>query len=154
VQPPRDAIFRKTQSIPIAIIEPQRLFAPFLTQLLSDSGFNVVVTLDALSSDEIARYDPRVIFVDVDFIEAEPVAAIRQLRSCLPNATICAYTERTDPAWAATCSRAGANCILSKSATPEELVAGIQRALHVGVFVDPRFDDEEIDHMLNTGDGF
>ena len=135
----------KARTIPIGIIEPQRLFAPFLTQLLSDGGFNVVVTLDAMSADEISRYDPRVIFVDVDFIDVEPVAAIRQLRGALPNATICAYTEKLDAAWAATCSRAGANCVLSKSASPEELVAGIQRALRVGVFVDHRFDDEEIE---------
>ena len=135
----------KARTIPIGIIEPQRLFAPFLTQLLSDGGFNVVVTLDAMSADEISRYDPRVIFVDVDFIDVEPVAAIRQLRGAVPNATICAYTEKLDAAWAATCSRAGANCVLSKSASPEELVAGIQRALRVGVFVDHRFDDEEIE---------
>lgn len=135
----------KLRTIPIGIIEPQRLFAPFLTQLLTDGGFNVVVTLDSMSAEEIGRHDPGVIFVDVDFLDVEPVAAIRQLRALLPNATICAYTGKIEPAWAATCSRAGANCVLTKAATPAELVAGIQRALRVGVFVDRRFDEEDVD---------
>jgi DNA-binding NarL/FixJ family response regulator len=132
-------------SIPIAIIEPQRLFAPFLTQLLSEAGFSVVVTLDSLALDEIGRHEPRVVFVDIDFIEVEPVAAIRQLRSIVPTATICAYTSKVDASWAVMCSRAGANCVMSKSAAPAEIVAGIQRALRVGVFVDERFDDEDVD---------
>ena len=152
VYSPSDSASMKLRTIPIGIIEPQRLFAPFLTQLLSDGGFNVVVTLDTMSAEEMGRYDPRVVFVDVDFIDLEPVAAIRQLRGELPNSTICAYTEKIDPSWAATCSRAGANCVLSKSATPDELVAGIQRALRVGVYVDWRFDAEEIEGDHDVAD--
>jgi DNA-binding NarL/FixJ family response regulator len=130
------------KSVQVGIIEPQRLFAPFLTQVLSEAGFSVVASLDSMALDEIGRNEPTVIFVDIDFIDVDPVTAIRQLRGVVPNSTICAYTGRADGGWAATCSRAGANCIISKSATPSEIVAGIQRALRVGAFVDSRFDDE------------
>lgn len=136
------------RSISVGIIEPQRLFAPFLTHLLSEAGFYVVSTLESMALDLIARHDPRVIFVDVDFVDIEPVTAIRQLRSAVPDATLCAYTGRPEVGWAAICSRAGANCVISKSATPEEIVSGIQHALRVGAFVDHRFDiaaDDEFD---------
>ena len=130
------------RAIPIGIIEPQRLFAPFLTQLLSEAGFSVVATLESLSLDEIGRHEPKVVFVDIDFLDVEPIAAIRQLRSVVPDATICVYTGNVDEGWAAACSRAGGNCLISKSAAPAEIVSGIQRALRVGVYVDWRFDNE------------
>lgn len=134
------------KSIPVGIIEPQRLFAPFLTQILAEAGFSVVTSLESLSLDEIGRYEPAVIFADVDFIDVDPVIAIRKLRGVAPEATICAYTGRSDPGWAATCTHAGANCVLSKAASPEEIVAGLMRALRVGAYIDYRFD-------MDTADG-
>ena len=128
------------KSIPVGIIEPQRLFAPFLTQMLSEAGFSVVVSLESMSLEEIGRNEPMVVFVDIDFIDVDAILALRQLRAVVPNATICAYTGSTDAAWAAACSRAGANCVISKLATPDEIVSGIQRALRTGAFVDARFD--------------
>jgi DNA-binding NarL/FixJ family response regulator len=128
------------KSIPLGIIEPQRLFAPFLTQVFSEAGFSVVTSQETLSLDELGRNEPMVVFIDIDFIEVDPINALRQIRNVVPNATVCAYTGRPDVGWAAACTRAGANCIISKSAAPAEIVAGIQRALRVGAFVDRRFD--------------
>ena len=128
-----------TKSILVGIIEPQRLFAPFLTQVLSEAGFTVVMSHETLALDELGRNEPGVIFVDIDFIEGDPISALRQIRSVVPGATICAYTGSTTEGWAGTCSRAGANCVISKSATPDEIIAGILRALKVGAYVDERF---------------
>jgi DNA-binding NarL/FixJ family response regulator len=133
------------KAITVGIIEPQRLFEPFLTQLLSEAGFEVMAPLESMSLDEIGRSDPSVIFIDIDFIGNEPGLALRQLRGAAPDATICAYTGRTELGWAATCTRAGANCVISKSATPAEIVAGMRRALRVGAFIDFRFDGEALD---------
>jgi DNA-binding NarL/FixJ family response regulator len=130
------------KAISVGIIEPQRLFAPFLTQLLSEAGFDVMAPLESMSLDDIGRSDPSVIFIDIDFIDGEPGHALRQLRGVAPNATICAYTGRTEEGWAATCTRAGANCVISKSATPAEIVSGMRHALRVGAFIDFRFDGE------------
>jgi DNA-binding NarL/FixJ family response regulator len=127
-------------AVSVAIIEPQRLFAPFLLQVFAQAGFSVVSSLERLALDEIGRNEPSVIFVDVDFIDVEPIVALRQLRNVVPNATICAYTGRTGAGWAATCSRAGANCVVSKSAVSTEIVSGIKHALRTGAFVDPRFE--------------
>lgn len=143
----RDASRSMRGSILVGVIEPQRLFAPFLTQLLSGEGFSVVASLESMSLDEIGRNEPDVVFVDIDFIEVEPITAIRQLHGVVPNATICAYTGRTDPEWAAAIRSAGANCVISKSATPSEIVEAIQRALHVGTFIDHRFDGNDNDRV-------
>ncbi len=132
------------KSLLVGIIEPQRLFAPFLTQLLSEVGFSVVASLESMSLDEIGRNEPDVVFVDIDFIEIDAITAIHQLRGVVPNATICAYTGRNDAGWAASCAAAGANCVISKSSTPPEIVDGIGRALHIGTFVDSRFDSDDI----------
>jgi len=81
------------------------------------------------------------VFVDIDFVETDPLTAIRQLHGVVPQATICAYTGREDEGWAAACTAAGANCVISKSATPPEIIDGIARALHLGSYVDRRFGD-------------
>jgi DNA-binding NarL/FixJ family response regulator len=132
------------KSVLVGIIEPQRLFAPFLTQLLSEVGFSVVASLESMSLDEIGRNEPDVVFVDIDFVEIDPLTALRQLHGVVPRATICAYTGRGDEGWAAACTAAGANCVISKSATPLEIVSGIQRALEAGTFIDRRFEHTEI----------
>jgi DNA-binding NarL/FixJ family response regulator len=132
------------KAIPVGIIEPQRLFAPFLTQILSEAGFSVVATLETMSLDEIGRHEPTVVFIDIDFIDVDPIAALRRLRALVPNATLCAYTGNPETGWAATCSRAGANCVISKSATPTEIIEGICCALRVGAFVDSRFEEQAI----------
>jgi len=129
-------------AIPVGIIEPQRLFSPFLTQILCEAGFSVVASLESMSLEEIGRHAPTVVFVDIDFIGVDPISALRRLRALVPNATLCAYTGNTEPGWAASCSRAGANCVISKSAEPLEIIEGIQRALRVGAFVDSRFDQQ------------
>ena len=59
------------KSVPLGIIEPQRLFAPFLTQVLSEAGFTVVMSLESMSLDELGRNEPTVIFIDIDFIEVD-----------------------------------------------------------------------------------
>lgn len=129
-------------AIPVGIIEPQRLFTPFLTQILSEAGFTVVASLETMSLDEIGRHEPAVVFIDIDFLDVDPIAALRHLRAVVPNATICAYTGDMEPGWAASCSRAGANCVISKSAAPSEIAEGISRALRVGAFIDSRFDEQ------------
>jgi DNA-binding NarL/FixJ family response regulator len=145
----------KTRSIALGIIEPQRLFAPFLTQVFSEAGFIIVTSVETLALDELSRNEPTVVLIDLDFIEIDPISAIRQIRGVVPNATICAYTAGTEAGWAATCTRAGANCVISKSASPAEIVAGIQRALRVGAYIDRRFngtDDDKPNDASDAGD--
>jgi DNA-binding NarL/FixJ family response regulator len=133
---------RTPAPITVGIIEPQRLFAPYLSQLLSAAGFSVISSLEWISLEELGRSEPRVIFIDADFIDIEPVHAIRQLAGLLPQSIICAYTRQNDPAWAARCIQAGAQCIISKLRSAPEIITGLRCALRDGTFVDTSFADE------------
>lgn len=127
------------RAVPVGIIEAQRLFAPFLSQLLSEAGFTVVTSMDSVSIEELGRTEPSVVLIDTDYVEDDALTALRKLRAVLPEAAICAYTGTLETEWALRSLRAGANCILSKMAEPHEIVDGIRAALREGEFIDPRF---------------
>jgi DNA-binding NarL/FixJ family response regulator len=124
----------------VGIVEAQVLFAPFLAQMLSDAGFVVGFSREFVSREDMDRVQPDVLLIDVDFLSEDAIAALRVLREAAPDCTICAYTGTSDEQWVAACVRAGANCVLSKLATPSEITHGILRALRIGSYVDDHFD--------------
>ena len=121
----------------VAIVEAQRLFGPFFSQLLANAGFTVVSSTDTIAIEDLGRADPAVVVIDI--IEGDALAALKLLRATLPNATICTFTGRIDEDWAVACWFAGANCVISKLASPPEFIDGIQRALSGGPYMDRRF---------------
>lgn len=86
----------------------------------------------------MGRAEPRLLLVDIDFVEDDAVSAIKLLRAVLPDATICVYTGTVDDAWAATLTRAGANGVITKLASPIEIIEAIRVALSQGNYVDRR----------------
>jgi DNA-binding NarL/FixJ family response regulator len=131
------------KAIVVGIVEAQMLFAPFLQQMLTDAGFAVGFSREYVSREEIQDVRPDVLLIDVDFLPADVISELRNARDVAPDCTICAYTGTEDEQWVAACVRAGANCVLSKLATPSELVHGILHARRLGSFVDERFDSSE-----------
>ncbi len=113
----------------LGIIEPQRMFAPFLARTLADAGFTVAAILEGLALDEIARGNLAALFVDVDYLDIEPILAIRRLRRVAPQVTLCVYTGRSDEEWLRACTAAGANCVIGKRAGVEEIAATIERTM-------------------------
>ena len=123
----------------VAIVEAQRLFGPFFSQLLANAGYTVVSSTDTIAVEELGRADPAIVVIDIDFIEGDALAALKLLRAVLPKATICTFTGRLDEDWAIACWFAGANCVISKLASPPEFLEGIQRAHSGGPYMDRRF---------------
>jgi len=116
----------------LGIIEPQRIFAPFLAQALTDAGFTVATMHETLSLEEIARSNLAALFVDVDYLDVEPILAIRQLRSVAPLMTLCVYTRRSDEEWTRACEAAGADCVIGKTAGIDEIAAAIEDSMRAG----------------------
>jgi DNA-binding NarL/FixJ family response regulator len=116
----------------LGIIEPQRIFAPYLAHALAEAGFTVATVLETLSLAEIARSNLAALFVDVDYLDVEPILAIRQLRSVAPLITLCVYTGRSDEEWARACDAAGADCVIGKTAGIDAIVAAIERSMRAG----------------------
>ena len=121
------------------IVEAQRLFVPFLTQLLSDAGFVVTAAVESLDAYDIKKVVPALVFVDVDHIEADPFVELSRLRDALPKSILCAYTVAIEETSAESYRRAGANCIISKDAPRFEIIRGLHRAVRVGSYTDHRF---------------
>jgi DNA-binding NarL/FixJ family response regulator len=124
--------------IPAGIIEAQRLFAPFLSQLLSEAGFTVVTILESVAVDELGRTEPQLVVIDIDFVDDDPVTTIKLLHTVVPLATLCVYTGTVDEGFAQTLVRAGAHAVITKLASPQEIVEAIRAALSKGSYLDRR----------------
>lgn len=105
---------------------------------MSEAGFTVVTTLDSIAVDELGRTEPRLVLIDIDFVEDDPIAALKLLRAVLPEATICVYTGTVEDGWAATLAAAGANGVITKLASPVEIIEAIRSALADGNYLDRR----------------
>jgi DNA-binding NarL/FixJ family response regulator len=129
-----DGIRRAT--VPTYLIEPQALFVPFVTRLLSEAGLMLVGSGGHLDQQALASVAPHAVVVDLDYLERSELAVLRQLRGYVPSASILAFSSRTDHMFAAAAHVAGANAVFSKDITEERLIAGIRRTITDGFFVD------------------
>jgi len=124
------------------IIEAQDLFVPALSEALVDAGLEIVRVSRHIDLKGLLNLQPRVLFLDLDFIEDEPLETIRLLRTLLPEAYICVYTSDRSDGWSKECHFSGANAVFSKSAQRHELVTGIRSTLATGIYTDRRFTEE------------
>ena len=111
------------------LIEPQKIFVPFLQHVLAAAGFDVVATSASVDGRDISAYDPAAIFVDVDYFERSGPTILCRIRDVARSARLMALSESTDKMFAATCFISGANAIFSKSEGEEHLVSGLKRAV-------------------------
>ncbi|GAC1395574.1 MAG: hypothetical protein NVS2B8_04830 [Vulcanimicrobiaceae bacterium] len=110
------------------LIEPQLLFVPFLSRVLTDAGLNIVASKDDVDVKDIAAHDPAAIFVDVDFFERGAPNAICRIRQVAKYAAVIAFADVEDPTFEAACYISGANAVVSKRAGVDAAVK-IVRAL-------------------------
>jgi DNA-binding NarL/FixJ family response regulator len=99
------------------------------------------------STTTLARFDiallnvlaPDVLIVDIDDVTGDPAETLRQLRFVLPECIIAVYTSSSVARVVRECHNAGANALLSKTSTQEQLATGLRLAMWSGCFTDPRF---------------
>jgi DNA-binding NarL/FixJ family response regulator len=82
---------------------------------------------------------PDLVVIDIDSLQTDPIEALRQLRFVLPNGVMIVYTESVRASIVRACHNAGANCVLSKSSTEQQLAVGLRHAVWSGCYTDPRF---------------
>ncbi len=111
------------------VIEPQHLFVPALSEMLMNAGLEILKISDNVDLKSILRLRPDVVFGDLDFSTEEPLDIIGTLRSLLPEAIIFIYTARREERWCKLCRQLGAN-VISKSASPSDIVDGLQQILN------------------------
>ena len=77
----------------------------------------------------IIEVNPEVLFIDVDFATPENAKLITLARSVLLRSLICVYTHVEDDARIDDLLRAGADCIIPKSADEEDFLRIMRTAL-------------------------
>lgn len=126
-------------TIKVHVIEPQALFVPMLDDVFREIGLRVSrVTRDA-EFQTLLEEQPEIVFLDADFVEQETVNLIVLLRMLLPKTLVAVYTATHNARRAHACQASGANAVLSKSASRQEIVAGLRQMVETGAYTDLRF---------------
>lgn len=112
---------------------------PVLTAALDATVAHAETNVANLDIAVLNSLGPAVIIIDIDRVAVDPIEALRQLRFVLPDCLIVAYTAGLQSSVVRACHNAGANAIISKSATPAQLITGLRSANVSGCFTDPRF---------------
>lgn len=112
---------------------------PLLTASLASAGFVDPVVTAGINVTELGRAAPDLLVLDVDDTDIDPIELIRRTRFVLPDCVIVVYSDGRRPNWALACHLAGANCMLSKHSTREQLDTGLAEVLRSGCFTDPAF---------------
>jgi DNA-binding NarL/FixJ family response regulator len=87
----------------------------------------------------LGRIAPELLVCDIDDANVDRLELLRQLRFVLPDCVIAAYTGVRQRSWARKCHLAGANCLLSKDSSTEQLSEGLSAAFSTGCYTDPLF---------------
>ena len=101
------------------LIEPQKLFVPYLTAVLRSGGIEVVATCDDVDGHDIVAHAPDAIFVDIDFFNRGGPSTLCRIREVARRATIVAMSDSNDPTFEASCYISGANAMVQKSSAAE-----------------------------------
>ncbi len=111
------------------LIEPQTIFVPFLSRVLSNAGFDVIATSTGVDGRDISAHDPAAIFVDVDYLDRGGPTALCRIREVAKSAQLIALSESSDKMFAATCLISGADAVYSKGDGEEKLLRALKRAV-------------------------
>ncbi len=124
------------------VVEPQDLFVTVLLDVLGEVSIDVVQVAAAVDIPDLLRVRPRLLFVDTDYISPEPLSSVSIIRALLPEALLCVYTNEHSPNWLIACRFAGADGIISKAASKEELQEALRTLLRTRSFTDTRFSED------------
>ena len=110
-----------------------------ITAALSAAVPGSEISIAQLDNAMLNTLAPDVLVIDLDELATDPLEALRQLRFVVPDCAIVVYTNSAKTSFARECHNAGANCLLSKLSSHEQLASGIRYSLRSGCFTDPRF---------------
>ena len=106
---------------------------------LAKSGAPAFEGVVPINVSNIGKSAAELLVCDIDDLDADPLETLRRLRFVLPDCIIAVFTGVLTRPWARACHLAGANCLLLKDSSEQQLAAGLRGALSSGCFTDPRF---------------
>jgi DNA-binding NarL/FixJ family response regulator len=118
-------------SVRLLIADDHVVVRAGLKSLLGDVR-DIEIVAEAADGEEAARlarrHRPDVVLLDVRMPGTDGLAVLGQLRSELPTAAVVMFSSYDNPTYIARAVALGAAGYLVKSATREEIIAGIRRA--------------------------
>jgi DNA-binding NarL/FixJ family response regulator len=114
-----------------------------LLDALGAAASNLPADLATFNVAELGRLSPELLVCDMDDQGNAGFEKIRQIRFVLPACLIIVFTNSLKSSWAVAAHLAGANAIVSKRATLEELIVGIKTTVSSGCYTDHRFHVSE-----------
>lgn len=123
------------------LIEAQALFVPALREVFGELGLEVGTVSSDVEMQSVLEGQPDVLFIDIDYVNQEPLQVVSILRTLAPNSAICVYTSKRGRRWARACQAAGADAIFSKNARRSEIVAGMNDVLGGSSYIDIRLEE-------------
>lgn len=112
---------------------------PMFSAVFKAAGETPLATVAGLDVPELGRLLPDLLVCDLDEAPVNPLELLRQIRFVLPDSLIAVYTGLVEREWGRACHLAGANCLLAKGSSEQQLSAGLRSALSTGCYTDPRF---------------
>jgi DNA-binding NarL/FixJ family response regulator len=106
--------------------------------VLKKAGAPMLAAVQRINVAEIGKLAPAVLVCDLDALPTDPFEMLRQLRFVLADCVLIVYTGSEKRDFGLQCHLAGANGVLSKGSTLDQLAAGLRASLRSGCFTDPR----------------
>lgn len=123
------------------LIEAQDIFVPALSETLIAADFDVTEVTPQPDMHALLQAKPDAVFIDLDFVDRDPLEAVNIIRKLLPETLLCVSTSDPQSGWWRSCRAAGANAVFSKASTRDEIIAGLKYAASNGSFIDDRLDE-------------
>jgi len=110
------------------VVEPQRIFVPFLVDALTGSGLQVTQVSARFDPAVVATDPPPIVFLDIDVDTAFPEEVIRLARSATPLSVVVVYASGDATPY----RRAGADEVVSKMLDVPEFQAAMRELARRG----------------------
>lgn len=97
---------------------------PTLAEVFQEAGYEVRGVSGGADARTLMDAQPDVVFVDIDYVDQEPVRLIGIVRAILPRAAICIYTGISK--WVKSHRFPGATAVFGKDEDRQQIVAGLR----------------------------
>jgi len=110
-----------------------------LRTALRAAGVAEVASYADLSVSGLGTLEPDLLVCDLDRLDVDRLEFLRRVRFVLPECLIAVYTADLHRIWSRACHLAGANCLLAKASSENDVAMGVRQTLRSGCFTDRRF---------------
>ncbi|MDP9025315.1 MAG: response regulator transcription factor [Candidatus Eremiobacteraeota bacterium] len=143
-----------TDSLQVALVEPQYLFAKALSSLLSaEPGVTVAGEFRTVEDLVLAKCKPDMVIVDVDQQQTDVATLLQMCTASVSGTLLCVLSLSLAPEMMQRCLTYGADAYIVKDVLPSELMRALKSVAAGNSYVDPRVAGGLLRRRKNMGPG-